>query len=187
MRYLIDGYNLLYAMGVIHGRAGPQGLVKARLRLLGLLQWTFREQAPTLTVVFDAAGAPPGAKEQHEIQGLQVRFAIRAQEADDLIEDLIRHDSAPQQLAVVSDDHRIKDAARHRQCQVLGCLDFLEELSRRRRQQASAPAGEEKSLSTSEEETQCWLKEFGTLDETPEMKELFEPFDFGDDEQEITQ
>ena len=35
MHYLIDGYNLLYAMGVIHGRLGPAGLEKARLRLLG--------------------------------------------------------------------------------------------------------------------------------------------------------
>ena len=33
--YLIDGYNLLHAMGVLQGRVGPLGLEKARLRLLG--------------------------------------------------------------------------------------------------------------------------------------------------------
>jgi predicted RNA-binding protein with PIN domain len=184
MRYLIDGYNLLHAMGMIHGRAGPQGLEKARLRLLGLLHGTFGDQAPTVTVVFDAAGAPPGAKEQHDFQGIHVHFAVHQKEADELIEDLIRHDAAPRQLTVVSDDHRLKDAGRQRRCQVLGCLDFLEEIMRRRRQQhPPTPHPEEKTTSLSEEETQRWLKEFESLDQTPEMKELFEPFDFGNDEQ----
>jgi hypothetical protein len=85
---------------------------------------------------------------------------------------------------VVSDDHRLKDAGRQRRCQVLGCLDFLEEIMRRRRQQhPPTPHPEEKTTSLSEEETQRWLKEFESLDQTPEMKELFEPFDFGNDEQ----
>src|SRR5258708_7083624 len=102
MRYLIDGYNLLHAMGMIHGRAGPQGLEKARLRLLGLLHGTFGDQTSTVTVVFDAAGAPPGAKDQHDFQGIHVHFAVHQKEADELIEDLIRHDAAPRQLTVVS-------------------------------------------------------------------------------------
>ena len=37
MRYVIDGYNLLYAMGLVHARMGPHGLEKARLALLGRL------------------------------------------------------------------------------------------------------------------------------------------------------
>jgi len=35
--YLIDGFNLLHGIGVLRARVGPQGLEKARLRLLGLL------------------------------------------------------------------------------------------------------------------------------------------------------
>ena len=32
MLYLIDGYNLLFALGVLPHRAGPKGLENARLR-----------------------------------------------------------------------------------------------------------------------------------------------------------
>src|SRR5205809_7364029 len=121
MRYLIDGYNLLYAMGVLRNRAGPTGLQKARRGLLGLLRGAYGEEAAEVTVVFDAAGAPPGAAEEEHYQGIHVRYAIHQDQADDLIEALIRHHSAPRQLTVVSDDHRIQQAARRRQCTVQGC------------------------------------------------------------------
>src|SRR5262245_54622478 len=62
MFFLIDGYNLLHAMGVLHGRVGPTGLEKARGRLLGLLRGAYAEQEHDhVTVIFDAAKAPPGA------------------------------------------------------------------------------------------------------------------------------
>jgi predicted RNA-binding protein with PIN domain len=179
MHYLIDGYNLLHAMGALQGRVGPQGLEKARLRLLGLLRASYEEQASAITVVFDAAGAPPGSKEEQDFQGIHVRFAVHQKEADELIEDLIRHDSAPRQLTVISDDHRIKDAGRQRHCQVLGCLDFLEQVIRRRRQHLRpSPQAEEKPLSLSGDEMERWLKEFNHLDEDPEFKDIFNPFDF---------
>src|SRR5690349_19449608 len=69
MRYLIDGYNLLHAMGLLHGKAGPHGLEKARLALLGHLCGCHRENVSAVTVVFDASGAPPGAVPEDEYQG----------------------------------------------------------------------------------------------------------------------
>ena len=55
--YLIDGYNLLYAMGVLVGPVGPTGLAKARLRLLGLLHGAHGEESAAVTVVFPAGAA----------------------------------------------------------------------------------------------------------------------------------
>src|SRR5713226_3992311 len=158
MHYLIDGYNLLHAMGVLHGRAGPMGLEKARLGLLGLLKGTYGEEASAVTVVFDAAQALPGAPALVDYQGIQVRFAVHEPEADDLIESLIQHDSAPKHLTVVSDDHRIQQAARHRHCLVLGCGDYLEGLAKsrraRRRQGVDQPA---KPAAISEDDAKYWL------------------------------
>src|SRR5438477_11517341 len=111
MSYLIDGYNLLHAMGLLGGRVGPTGLEKARLGLMGLLRAVYGEQAATVTVVFDAAHAPPGTPEAEDYQGIHVRFAVRQEQADDLIEALIHRESSPRQLTVVSDDHRIQRAA----------------------------------------------------------------------------
>ncbi|HZU38431.1 MAG TPA: NYN domain-containing protein [Gemmataceae bacterium] len=180
MTYLIDGYNLLHALGLLRSRVGPHGLEKARLRLLGYLSGAYGPAATAVTVVFDAHDAPPGIEQQHDYQGVHVRFAVDVPEADDLIEQLIRHDAAPRQLTVVSDDHRVQKAARRRHCQVVGCLDYMEELDRSRRSRRQARQETEKQQGMSPEEAQHWLKEFADLENEPDLKAL-EPFDFSEE------
>jgi predicted RNA-binding protein with PIN domain len=181
MHYLIDGYNLLHAMGLMHGRLGPAGLEKARLRLLGLLAGAYTaEEAGRVSVVFDAAGAPAGATEVQEYKGIDVRFSVKYPEADDLIERLIGQDSAPRQLSVISDDHRIQAAARRRRCPVVSCSDYLEWLSRHRRERIrQPPPASGKPQTVSEAETQLWLNEFADLKDDPDLKAFFEMYDFG--------
>ena len=101
MNYLIDGYNLLHALWAIGRKVGPRGLRKARLALLGLLQQTFADEAANVTVVFDAAGAPPGLAGEEFHEKIHVRYAVHEEEADDLIEALIRRESAPQNLTIL--------------------------------------------------------------------------------------
>lgn len=175
MWYLIDGYNLLHSMGVLGRRLGPAGLEKARLRLLGLLAGAYGpEEAPRVTVVFDAARAPAGATEVQNYQGVHVRFAGRGQEADDVIEQLIGQDSAPKQLTVVSDDNRVRQAARRRQCAVAGCADYLDWLARHRRDRKRPPPTPHKPERMSAAEEQYWLAEFANLEEDPQLKEFLE-------------
>lgn len=182
MPWLIDGYNLLHAVRRLPERMGPHGLHKARLGLLGSLSAAFGADAGTVTVVFDAAHAPPGAASEEEHQGIHVRYAVRHGEADALIEELIRFDSAPGKLTVVSDDHRIQHAARRRRCPAVGCLEFLEWLEGRRQQQRRAsPQGAGKPEHVSAAETERWLKEFGDLGSDPKFREAFNPWDFDDD------
>lgn len=176
MHYLIDGYNLLHAMGLLARRAGPGGLEKARRGLLGMLHGSYANESANVTVVFDAAGAPPGASGEDFYQGIHVRYAVREDQADDLIEDLIRHDATPKQLSVISDDHRIQQAARRRHCVVRSCDEFLDDLQRRRRPQSAPPAAEEAKPSP-ESDKQRWLDTFGDLNE--DLKEL--GFDFDED------
>jgi predicted RNA-binding protein with PIN domain len=180
--FLIDGYNLLYAMGVLHGRVGPTGLEKARRALLGLLYGAYGEDAAAVTVVFDAGHAPLGAPAEQRFHGLRVYFAVAHQEADDLIEQLIDSAAVPKDLTVVSDDHRIQQAARRRQCTVGGCLDFLERLYRKRRPRRGPPAEvPEKQQALSPQETQHWLAEFADLADDPALKDVFDPFGFRDE------
>ena len=180
--YLIDGYNLLHAMGVLCGPVGPGGLEKARMRLLGLLAGGFGNEAHAVTVVFDAAHAPPHATAEQVFRGVQVRFAVAQDEADDLIELLLEEDSSPRRMTLVSDDHRLQRAARRRACCVQSCDEFLEWLDRHRRD-GHRPRAEppEKRDKLSETEVQNWLAEFADLGEHPHFKELFDPFDFEKD------
>src|SRR5262245_50427036 len=179
MRYLIDGYNLLHAMGLLSGRVGPHGLEKARLALLGRLCGDHGAAVADVTVVFDAARAPPGAVPEEHYQGLHIRYALDS-EADDVIESLIRRDAAPRKLTVVSDDHRIQQAARRRRCPVLGCLDYLDQMERLRKRKASAPETPAKPEGVSGDETQHWLREFADLVADPKLREALGP-DFRDE------
>lgn len=178
MPYLIDGYNLLHAMGALGGRVGPTGLEKARRRLLGLLVGVYGAEAGQVTVVFDASGAPPGAVASEDYRGLQIRYAVGHGEADDLIEDIIRLDSAPKRLTVVSDDHRLQRAAKQRRCLAVHCADYLADLNRRRSRPTTTPPEKQDGLSP--EEARQWLREFAGLADDPALKELTDPYGFGE-------
>jgi hypothetical protein len=160
MRYVIDGYNMLHAMGLLQGRTGPHGLEKARRALLGQLHFSCGPEAVHITVVFDAQHAPPHALAEEEYHGIRICYP-RDQEADDLIEELVRRDSAPRQLTVVSDDHRVRQAARRRSCPVLACLDYLDSLRRQRRPPPADGPVLEKPDGLSPDEAERWLRELG--------------------------
>jgi hypothetical protein len=179
--YLIDGYNLMYAMGILPRPMGPKGLERARLAFLGFVKGAHGAEADRVTVVFDARRAPPDVPTVAHHQGVEVRFAVREGEADELIERLIAEASAPRRLTVVSDDHRIQQAARRRRCPVLGCEEYLSRREKRRRRPASRPEADAKP-GPSREETRHWCAEFADLADDPDAKELFDPYGFlGDD------
>jgi predicted RNA-binding protein with PIN domain len=182
MLYLIDGYNLLHAMGVARRRMGKDGLERARQNLLGLLHGSFGDESGNVTVIFDAARPPPGVPAELDYRGIHVRFAIGMAAADDLIELLIRKASVPRHLTVVSDDHRIQQAARRRRCVVSDCGDFLQALERRRQPPAAAAEQPVKPAEVSPEEARHWLNEFADLADDPALKELQEPPEFFEDE-----
>jgi uncharacterized protein len=164
MRYLIDGYNLLFATGRLTARAGRGALEASRKWLLVEVVRFHGTESASVTVVFDAAGAPPGTPLHEDHGDVRVLFA-RDQTADDLIEELIRDESAPRALTVVSDDNRIKEAARRRDCVVLGCLDYCERW-RQPRRAAAVPAVEPaKPEVMSEQERQRWLEAFKDVED----------------------
>lgn len=115
MAYLIDGYNLLHNTDVF-GRGALAGTLQgAREALLELLATTLTErQRQGTTIVFDAAGAPPGLPDAYEHSAMQVRYARDFPDADALLEELIEIERAPRGLTVVSSDHRVQRAARRR-------------------------------------------------------------------------
>ena len=176
MPFLIDGYNLLHAMGLLHGRAGPHGLAKARAALLGLLTVAHGDAAGEVTVVFDARHAPAGVGDTEYRGSVRVEFAQR-EEADDRIEWLIAHDAAPKRLVVVSDDHRLQQAARHRSCISWKCADYLDWLDRQRRERRRALRPEpDKPEAVSPAEAQRWLDAFASLKDDPAFREVFDTF-----------
>lgn len=134
MALLIDGYNLLHVTDIF-GAAGPgTDLHRSRVALLSYLAATIndRERSET-TIVFDAAGAPPGLPRTMQHEGITVHFARRHSDADEMIEDLVEQCAAPRALVVVSSDHRVQRAARHHGAAYVDSKTWYDQLRSARR------------------------------------------------------
>lgn len=180
MRYLIDGYNLLFALGMLTKQVGPAGVEPARRRLLEFLHERLGDTAGRVAVVFDAARAPRHTPAEEHHRGIHIYYALD-DEADDLIEELIRNEQLPQGLSVVSDDRRLRDAARRGGCVVLRCLDFVEQIAF----PVTPPAvpdggGSAKPNLPSPQETEEWLREFGDIERDPTLRKWMRQDDFGE-------
>ena len=126
MRYLIDGYNLLHAMGLARKHGGRAAWDRARRVLLDWLADRHGTSAGDVTIIFDAQNSLGGVVEERH-RGLRV-LRDRGRTADDMIEDLLREEKSPETLTVVSNDGRVREAAKRRGAAVLKCGEYLDEL-----------------------------------------------------------
>lgn len=156
---LIDGYNLLHALGMAP-KPGGMSLERSRLRMLEWLAGELGEEAADVGVIFDSQMMTGDNEQTH--RGIWMRFS-RGQSADDLIEELIRQEPVPARLTVVSNDHRIQVAAKRRGCLFWDCeqfVDWLQSLAKKPREEPRAEVGE-KPLAPSGVEMDEWLRRFG--------------------------
>jgi predicted RNA-binding protein with PIN domain len=185
MHWLIDGYNLMHATGVLDKEVKSHKLFQQRRRrfLSNLADALGAERAAETTVVFDASTQPADMPIVANYQGLSLIFAVGDENADARIEQLIAEHSAPKSLTVVSTDRRVRKAATRRKAKAVTSDDFLDLLDRFRhresRQRAPqdlpVPPAPAREQSPTSEEADYWLNVFGHLDSTPEIKEALAP------------
>ncbi len=179
VRYLIDGYNLMYAGGLLGKKLGPEAFRRVRTRFLNELADTLGAiDAHQTTVVFDASNAPEKYAREQSHKGISVIFAVDDENADARIEQLISRHANPKILTVVSSDRRIRQAAERRRSRDVSADDFWVELDTRR--EAVAPSvtpparlKPERPQRISVEESEFWQQEFADLDDQPETREAF--------------
>jgi hypothetical protein len=177
MSLLIDGYNLLNSVGIVGRGAGVSSLERSRRALLNFLAESLdAEEAARTTVVFDATDAPRGLPRVLEHRGLTVRFAAGYADADSLIEELIRTDTAPRRLTVVSSDHRLQRAARRRRATAVDSDAWFAEIARRRLHagEPKEPAPVKPATRLCESEVAAWLDRFGGESALEELVESVE-------------
>jgi hypothetical protein len=133
------------------------------------------EESSAVTIVFDSSPTVSPNSPRLDSFGLKVLFAPGKKEADDVIEEMIRHHSAPKTLKVVSDDHRIQKAARKRQASPLSCNEFMDLLDFLRKKKKNTTLLEKPNLSKAKE-SDHWLKEFEDLEKDPDLKDFFQEF-----------
>jgi uncharacterized protein len=164
MPLIIDGYNLLHASGILGRGRGPGHLERARNALLTILSESLPEKEIAKTiVVFDAADPPWGVARQTTYNGIRVLFASHHSDADSHIEELIKDDTAPRKLTVVSSDHRLHRAAKRRKATAVDSDLWFAQLMRDRyrnlhpdENSTAKPASPNSNI-----EVEYWLKHFG--------------------------
>ncbi len=156
---IIDGHNLLWS---IQKYSEDFELVTS-VQLCRMIDAYLRQIDEAGCVVFDGIG-PPDKEIFENMVRLEVIFSGRSTDADGVIEDKITASTAPRRLRVVSNDRRLRAAARRRKATSLKTEAFwesvLSEASKKRRPREPRVKRE----GISESETEQWLKSFG-LDE----------------------
>jgi predicted RNA-binding protein with PIN domain len=179
MALLIDGYNLLNVTGIFAQAGSGTELHRTRLALLNFLSASIdqRERTST-TIVFDAAGAPPGLPRTVKHEGITVHFAQRHSDADEMIEELLEEYREPRSLLVVSSDHRVQRAARHVGASFLDSEEWYAERLAigRERQRAANDASAKPSGDLTPDELNYWLGKFSeSADAGEEQTNPFPP------------
>jgi predicted RNA-binding protein with PIN domain len=160
---LIDGYNLMYAVGSAPPpNSTPTALANARKRLLDWLADCppVKADPAAVRVVFDAQNSKKDYGTTSH-RGIVVTYSFR-QTADDLIEALVAVHRHPRQLRVVSNDSRLREFARHKKCQHLSCGQFVDWLlSPPKQSSPSPPPPDDKPKSDWPDEFDTLMKAFG--------------------------
>jgi predicted RNA-binding protein with PIN domain len=178
MRLLIDGYNLMYAAGLLGKRLGPDGFRKVRTRFLNDLAHALGAlEAQLTTVVFDASAAPEDRPQRASHKGITVIYAVEDENADERIEHLIAAHSSPKTLTVVSSDHRIRQAANRRRAKAVTADEFWTQLRDRKpgkpTPSPAMPPPEERTRQEgpSPGEAAMWLEIFRDVADAPDTRE----------------
>jgi predicted RNA-binding protein with PIN domain len=177
--YLVDGYNLLFHLGLFDRRAGAHALEDARDQLLAFLRTAFASD-DDVTVVFDSGRTRRRPASPMEHHGLRVQYTSRGEEADDVIEEMTVRCPNPRGLVVISNDHRVQHAATRHGAQSWSCEHFLDWNDARAVKQPSKAPEPDRSARPSRRDVQHWLHEFGDLANDPDFREVFDRFPFED-------
>jgi predicted RNA-binding protein with PIN domain len=141
---LVDGYNLLHAMG--------RGM--ERDRLLGLLEAFCRDGGRRALVVFDPTG---GMRRRETRGGLEIRVVAQGRTADEELLSLIGSTDDRTRYTLVSNDREITSAAARKHMQVVSCETFAAALAA----SSAGPGEPAKEGEVPPGDVDYWLKEFG--------------------------
>lgn len=154
--YIIDGYNLLHTIIKLDELFKPV----TDIQMCRILNQFLKLTGQTGEMIFDGSG--PREKNAYEnLSHLEVFFAGAGSDADTVIENKIKSDTAPKRLVIVSSDRRLRKAALSKKAVSIKSDEFWAALNKKleQRRPEKEPGGKRQGLS--ESETKLWLRIFG--------------------------
>ncbi len=171
-KLLIDGYNLIYAIGLLPAvtrRAvfPPGRLEDARTALLQLLTKDLTEmQRRNTTIVFDALEPPQFLPDSFHHREMKILFARGYNDADELMNEQILAAERGASWVVISSDHRIQAAAARRRMTFYDSDEWYYEglpMGKKgtpKRRSNRVPSDEEEPEKPTDPETEYWSNIF---------------------------
>lgn len=153
---IIDGHNLLHSFVKLHEDSEQISDVQ----LCWIVSRYMKAVGETGEIIFDGTG-PRDKSHFDNIANLEVFFAGLGNDADTVIEDKIKANTAPKRLSIVSSDRRIRDTARTRKANAIKSEVFWDNIQKQRRQKKPVKEPEAKRSGLTESETKQWLDIFG--------------------------
>jgi predicted RNA-binding protein with PIN domain len=154
--FIIDGHNLLHTIFKVEGDSGAINDISL-CRILGRYLKLTGEKGE---IIFDGTG-PPDKRGFDNISHLEVFFAGLGTDADTVIEDKIRVNTAPKRLIIVSSDRRLRSAAHTRKATSMKSDVFWNDVQKQLSRKRPAKEPTEKRQGLNEGETEQWLEFFG--------------------------
>jgi len=155
MPFIIDGYNLLHSIQESDEHFAGSGDVV----LCKILNTFLRQRGEKGQIIFDGIG-PPEKSGFENLANLEVIFSGSAIEADEVVEDKIKTNSAPKSLTIVSDDRRLRVAAQKARAASIKCQTFWRSVLKQSTRKSSPKEPREKRFGITEGETEQWLDFF---------------------------
>ncbi len=161
MPFLFDGYNVYHAAC----KLGEQWVSIVPIALCGLIAEDMQRLRDHGVIVFDGR-IPRGRPERVDPEGyVRIVYSGVSSDADSEIEYLIKKNTAPRRLVVVSSDRRIRQAARRRRARSLSAVEYLMEMiNRANRPVRRSKEPPEKRSGLIEGDVDMWLNIFGIDD-----------------------
>ncbi|OGB68510.1 MAG: hypothetical protein A2Y94_14085 [Caldithrix sp. RBG_13_44_9] len=163
-KIIIDGYNLIKANPDIFSKMPD--LESQRHHLLKILQSAPVLHGKEILVVFDGTTGqnfPPAEKKGR----IQLIFSGKTQEADEVIQKLIRKNASSQMMQIISSDRSIKNTAKDHRVSTMTSQEFWKSLLGNHIKTSRA-VNEDSSSNRhlSDNEIQEWLKLFQNREES---------------------
>ncbi|MHC4396339.1 MAG: NYN domain-containing protein [Planctomycetota bacterium] len=155
MPIIIDGHNLLWSIQKLS--EDPEAITD--IQLCSIISRYLRLIGENGEIIFDGTG-PPDKSRFDNISNLEIFFAGLTVDADTVIENKIKANTAPKRLTVVSSDRRVRKATRARKATAIQSKVFWSNLRKQlsRKKTIKEPTAKRQGLS--ESETEQWLKFF---------------------------
>jgi len=157
MPVIIDGTNLLWALHDVSDKHGAT----TEVELCWILARYFQRTGDEGQVIFDGTG-PRDQSVFDQVSHVQVVFSGFNTDADTVMEEKIKANTAPRRLTVVSSDRRLRKAAAARKATALKSERFWEQVHQElQRPKVTKKEPQEKQEGLSESETEQWMDLFG--------------------------